>query len=159
MSGEKSGVQKRMRCLFPNVLHIHWRCHKLQLSAVYSANEHNEVKRVLGTLLTMWKAFHYSPKIAEKLAEIEAVLNTPEKKVTKPSDTRWLARERCVQTVRQVRPALVQTFKDKQAESSDAEAYGLSVLPCIYKFVACLYLLCDVQPNYRAVFKPTNQGS
>ena len=92
----------------------------------------------------MWKAFHYSPKKAENLAEIEAVLNTPEIKVTKPSDTRWLARERCVQAVRQVLPALVQTFKDIHAESGDAEAYGLSVLLCTYKFVACLYMLCDV---------------
>ncbi len=46
---------------------------------------------MLGTLLTIWKAFHYSPKKAEKLAEIEAVL-----KMLKPSDTRWLAQERCV---------------------------------------------------------------
>ncbi len=144
MSGERSGVQKRMRSLVPSALYIHCHCHKLQLAAVYSANEHNEVKRVLGTLLTMWKCFHYSPKKAEKLAEIEAVLNTPEIKVTKPSDTRWLARERCVRAVRQVLPALVKTLKEIHAESGDAEVYGLSVLLCTYKFVACLYMLCDV---------------
>jgi len=44
-------------------------CHKLQLAAVNAAAEHTEVKRVLGTLLTIRKAFHYSPKKAEKLAE------------------------------------------------------------------------------------------
>ena len=44
----------------------------------------------------MLKTFHYSSKKAEKLA----VLNTPELKVLKPSDTRWLARERCVRAVR-----------------------------------------------------------
>ena len=38
----------------------------------------------LGTILTVWKAFHYSPKRAEKLAEIEAVLNTPEIKLPNP---------------------------------------------------------------------------
>ena len=84
----------------------------------------------------MWKA--------KKLAEIKAVLNTPEIKVTKPSDTRWLARERCVRAIRQVLPALVQTFKEIHAESGDAEAYGLSVLLCTYKFVACLYILHTV---------------
>ena len=46
----------------------------------------------LGTLLTVWKAFHYSHKRAEILAEIEAVLNTPEIKITKPSGTQWLAK-------------------------------------------------------------------
>ena len=79
MSGKKNGVQKRMRCVLPNTLYINCHCHKLKLAAVYSANEHNEVvKRVLVTLLTVRKAFHYSLKKAEKLAEIEVVLNTPE---------------------------------------------------------------------------------
>ena len=40
MSGEKSGVRKRMRCVVPNALYINCHCHKLQLAAVYSANEH-----------------------------------------------------------------------------------------------------------------------
>ena len=95
----------------------------------------------LGTHLTVWKAFNYSPKKAEKLAEIEAVLNTPEIKVTKPSDTRWLARENCVQAIRKVLPTLVLTFKDIRAESGDTDTYGLSVLLCTYKFVAYLYML------------------
>ena len=49
-----------------------------------------QVKRVLGTLLTIiiWKAFHYSPKKAEKIAEIQAELNSAEIKMQKPSDTR-----------------------------------------------------------------------
>ncbi len=59
--------------------------------------------------------------------EIQAVLNAPELKVHKPSDTRWLARERCVD--------------DIYEEKGDAEAYGLLRT---YKFVACLCMLCDV---------------
>ncbi len=56
MSGKKSGVQVRMRCHSPSALFVHCCCHRLQLAAVYAANEHNEVKRVLGTLLTIWKS-------------------------------------------------------------------------------------------------------
>ena len=40
MSGEKSGAWKRMRCVVPNALYINCHSHKLQLAAVYSANEH-----------------------------------------------------------------------------------------------------------------------
>ena len=40
MSGEKSGVRKRMRCVVPNALYINCPCHKFQLAAVYSANKH-----------------------------------------------------------------------------------------------------------------------
>ena len=140
MSGNKSGVQIRMRCHAPSALFVHCRCHQLQLAAVHAANEHCEVQRVLGTLLTIWKTFHYSPKKAEKLVEIQAVLNAPEIKIHKPSDTRWLARERCVRAVRKSLPALIRTFDDIYEEKGDAEAYGLRT----YKFVACLYMLCDV---------------
>lgn len=112
MSGNKSGVQIRMRRHAPSALFVHCRCHQLQLAAVHAANEHREVQRVLGTLLTIWKTFHYSPKKAEKLVEIQAVLDAPELKIHKPSDTRWLARERCVRAVRKSLPALIRTFSD-----------------------------------------------
>lgn len=68
MSGHKTGVQKHLRFLSPNALYIHCQCHQLQLSALSAAKDHTVVKRVLGTLLTIWKVFHYSPKKAEKLA-------------------------------------------------------------------------------------------
>ena len=99
MSGHRSGVQTRLRAHAPSTLYMHCCCHKLQLAAVNAAAEHTEVTRVLGTLLTIWKAFHYSPKKAEKLAEIQAELQAPETKMRKPSDTRWLACERAVHAV------------------------------------------------------------
>ena len=144
MSGEKSGVQIRMRRHSPSALYVHCRCHQLQLAAVNAATELSEVNRVMGTLLTMWKTFHYSPKKAEKLVEIQAVLNAPELKMHKPSETRWLARERCVRAVRKSLPALILTFEQIYSENGDAEAYGLAKIMCTYKFVACLYMLCDV---------------
>ena len=144
MPGAKSGVQLRVRFHSPSALYVHCRCHQLQLASVHAADEHNEVKRMFGTLLTMWKMFHYSPKKAEKLAEIQSALDSPELKIQKPSDTRWLARERCVRAVRRSLPALVATFQKMYDESGDAEAYGLARLFCKYKSVACLYMLCDV---------------
>lgn len=144
MSGARTGVQIRMRYHSPSALYVHCRCHQLQLAAVAAAKEHNEVNRVFGTLLTMWKAFHYSLKKAEKLADIQAVLNAPEIKVTKPSDTRWLARERCIHAVRRTLPALVSTFETIYEDGGDAEAYGISKILRTYKFVACLYMLSDV---------------
>lgn len=76
---------------------------------------------------------HYSPKKAEKLVEIQTVLNTPELKVHKPSETRWLAWERCVRAVRKSLPALVLTFEQIYSESGDAEAFGLAKIMCTYK--------------------------
>ena len=144
MSGKKSGVQKRMRLYVPSAVYVHCQCHKLQLAAINAANEHTEVKRVMGTLLTIWKAFHYSPKKAEKLAEVQAVLQSPEIKMQKPSDTRWLARERAIRAVRKSLPALVTTFEEIYQETGDAEAHGIAALLIKYKIVACIYMLSDV---------------
>lgn len=91
MSGQRSGVQKRLRLHSPSAVYVHCKCHQLQLATLNATDEHREVKRVLGTLLSIWKAFQYSPKKAEKLAEIQAELNAPEPKMLKPSDTRWLS--------------------------------------------------------------------
>ncbi len=144
MSGNNTGVQVRIRHFCPSALFVHCTYHRLQLAAIHASSEHTEVKRMLGTLLTIWKAFHYSPKKAEKLTEIEAVLHTPELKMLKPSDTRWLAQERCVRAVRQTLPAIVTTFEAIYEGSGDAEAYGIVKLMCTYKFLACFYMLCDV---------------
>ena len=81
MSGHRSGVQTHLRLHALSAVYVHCRCHKLQLAAVNAAAKHTQVNRVLGILLTIWKAFPYSPKKAEKLAEIQAELNSPEIKM------------------------------------------------------------------------------
>ena len=61
MAGHRTRVQIRLRLYSPSSVYIHCRCHQLQLAALNAADEHAEVKRLLGTLLTIWKAFHYFP--------------------------------------------------------------------------------------------------
>ncbi|XP_068715285.1 uncharacterized protein [Montipora foliosa] len=85
MSGNRTGVQTLLRLHAPSAIyvHVHCHCHLLQLAALNAVGEHAEVKRVLGTLLTIWKALYYSPKKAEKLKEIQAELQFPEVKMQK----------------------------------------------------------------------------
>ena len=100
-SGDKTGVQRRLKELSPHALFVHCRCHVLQLVAsVQAANATPGIKHVYTTLMTLWKFFHYFPKRAESLKEIQKVLDLPELKIVKPSDTRWLAHERCVKAVK-----------------------------------------------------------
>ena len=58
------------------------------------------IKHVYTTLMTLWKFFHYSPKRAKSIKEIQKVVDLPELKIVKPSDTRWLAHEYCVKAVK-----------------------------------------------------------
>lgn len=128
MSGKKSGVQLRMRLHAPSAIYVHCQCHKLQLAAIDAAKEHTEVKRVMGTLLTIWKAFHYSPQKAEKLAEVQAVLNSPGIKMQKPSDTRWLSLPEAPLRIYMIKQAMLR---------------HMALLPK-YKTVSCIYMLSDV---------------
>ena len=92
-SGDKTGVQRRLKELSPHALFIHCHCHVLQLASVQAANATPGIKHVYTTLMTLWKFFHYSPKRAESLKEIQKALDLPELTIVNPSDTRWLAHE------------------------------------------------------------------
>ena len=97
-SGDKTGVQ-RLKGRSPHALFVHCRCHVLQLASVQAANATPGIMHVYTTLMMLWKSFHHSLKRAESLKVIQKVLDLPELKIVKPSDTRWLTHERCVKAV------------------------------------------------------------
>lgn len=70
------------------------------------------------------KMFHYSPNKAEALKQVQAVLNLPELKVTKPSDT---SHERCLRAILKELPALIITLHSFYEDNRDAEAYGVAL--------------------------------
>ena len=73
-SGKKTGVQARLKKHAPHAVFVH--CHMLQLACVQAANSTKGIKHVSTTLTTLWKYFHYSPKRAESLKEIQHVLES-----------------------------------------------------------------------------------
>ena len=111
-SGKKTGVQTRIKKLAPHALFVHCHCHLLQLACVQVANSTNGIKHVYVTLTVLWKFFHYSPKRAESLKMVLQVLHLPELRIAKPSDTRWLAHERCVKAVKASYGAIVTALND-----------------------------------------------
>ena len=126
-SGKKTGVQARIKKLSPHALFVHCHCHLLQLACVQAANSTNRTKHVYYvTLTTLWKFFHYSPKKAESLKLVYQVLNLPELKIVKPSDTRWLAHERCVRAIKASYGAIVTALNDIHESTHEPEALGLS---------------------------------
>ena len=92
-SGKHKGVQTLLKSNSPHSIFVHCHSHLLQLACVQAANSTPGIKHVYITLTTLWKFFQYSPKRAECLKVVQRVLNIPELKVIKPSDTRWLAHE------------------------------------------------------------------
>ena len=125
-SGNRTGVQTRMKVHATHALYIHCSCHILQLASIQAADVVGMVRRMSGTMTNLWKLFYYSPKKAEALKNVQSVLCKPELKAVKPSDTQWLSYERCVKAIQKELPALIITLHKLYDDSGDAEAYGLA---------------------------------
>ena len=74
-SGRQSGVQQRMKKHSPHAIFVHCHCHLLHLACVQAANGTAGIEYVYVTLTTLWKFFHFSPKRAQSLKEVQKFLN------------------------------------------------------------------------------------
>ena len=52
-SGDKIGVQRRLKELSPHAVFVHCHCHVLQLASVQAANAAPDIKHVYTTLMTL----------------------------------------------------------------------------------------------------------
>lgn len=145
-AGKKTGVQARLKKNSPHAIFVHCHCHKLQLASVQAANKTDGIKHVYTMLTSLWKFFHYSPKRCESLKDIQKILDLPELKITKPSDTRWLAHEKCVTTVKKCYSAIVTTLEKIYEESHEPEALGLSRILTKKSTLFSIYLLDYILP-------------
>ena len=152
-SGKRNGVQSLLKKNSPHALYVHCHCHLLQLACVQAANHTPGIKHVYTTLTTLWKYFHYSPKRTERLKAVQRVLDLPELKVIKPSDTRWLAHERCVKAVKESYIAIVHALNDIYDEMHEPEALGISKALCKKSYIAAIYLLDYVLPQVAKLSK------
>ena len=57
--------------------------------------------------------------------EIQKVLDLPELNIVNPSDTRWLAHERCVKAVKASYSSIVLALENIYETSQEPEALGL----------------------------------
>ena len=133
-----------MRTLAAHSFYIHCACHRLQLASMQAANSVPEIKKMFGTVGNIWKLFFYSPKKAESLKAVQSVLKLPEIKIVKPSDTRWLPRERCVWAIYRELPTLIITLQQLWEITGDAGAYGIGTLLATYTGVASIMTLSKV---------------
>ena len=146
-SGKKSGIQARMKKFAPHALFVHCHCHMLQLACVQAANSTPGIKHVYTTLTALWKFFHYSPKRTESLKEVQRVLDMPELKIIKPSDTRWLAHEKCVKGVKASYAAIVTALDNIHDATHEPEALGLSKALSKKQTTAAIFLLDYTLPQ------------
>ncbi len=78
---------------------------------------------------------------------IQQVLQLPELKVSKPSDARWLAHEKCVRAVRMSYEAIVTCLNSIYEDSHDPVALGLCKTLSKQSTIAAVYMLDHVLPQ------------
>ena len=91
--------------------------------------------------------FHYSPKRAESLKEIQKALYLPELKIVKPSDTRWLVHQHCVKAVKASYSSIVLALENIYETSHEPEALGLSKALSSHSTIAAMYQLDFILPH------------
>ena len=73
-------------------------------------------------------------------------MNLPELKRVKPSDTRWLAYERCVKAVKENYAAIVITLKNIYEQSHEPEVLGISKALSKVSTLSAIFLFDFVLP-------------
>ena len=101
----------------------------------------------------MWKFFHNSPKRYENLKEIQKVLELSGLKIVKLSDTKWLAHENCVSTVKKCYSAIVSTLEMIYEVSHEPEAFGISKILTKQSTLFAIYRLDFVLPQVSKLSK------
>ena len=152
-SGKRTGVHTRIKKRAPHALFVHCHCHMLQLACVQTANSSAGIKHVYVSLMALWKYFHYSTKRAESLKAVQSVLDLPELKIAKPSDTRWLAHERCVKAVKASYGAIVVALDNIHENTHEPEALKLSKSLSKRSTVAAMYMLDYTLPQVAKLSK------
>ena len=102
--------------------------------------------------------FLFFPKRAESLKEIEKVLDLPELKIVKPSDTHWIAHECCVKAVKASYSSIVLALKNIYETSHEPEAIGLSKALSSHSTIAAIYLLNYILPQVAKLSRASDHG-
>ena len=152
-TGNRAGVQARVKKLAPHALFVHCHCHILQLACVQAANETPGIKHVYVTLTALWKFFHYSPKRTESLKQVQCILDLSELKIVKPSDTQGLAHERCVKGVKSSYAAIMAALDNIHETTHEPEALGLSRALGKHNTTAAIFLLDYTLPQVAKLSK------
>ena len=93
MSGNNSGLQRRIRFYSPFNMYINCRNHRLALCLLHLMKDADFAELLIdydSLLLGIWKMFHFSPKKGAVLENVQSIYGKRPLKILKAAVTRWL---------------------------------------------------------------------
>ena len=140
MTGCRGGVATLLRARNSKMISVHCICHRLALATGQASNQVPYLKQMKDHLLALWKYFHFSTVRSAQLKSIQEIMESPELKIVKAIDTRWLSHKAAVTTLLRTLAAVFVTLQ----QQVDPTAVGLRTVLARYYFFASLVLLNDV---------------
>jgi hypothetical protein len=144
MTGRHNGVVVRLREHSPALVGVHCAAHRCALASSQAAKQIPELADYSRTVTSIFRYFSNSALRANKLREIQHLMNLPQLKYADIHSVRWLSLQAAVEVLYRTYPALVATLQ-REATSNPA-AKGLLQEVNQYRFIGFTHLLMDVLP-------------
>ena len=146
MTGRQSGVVFRLREHVPILIVVHCATHRCALATSQAAKAHMipEFESYARTVSSIFHHYSNSALRANKLREIQKLLNLPELKYAEVHSVRWLSLDRAVKVIYRTYPALVVALSHEA--TSNPTAKGLFHEVSQYKFIMFTHILLDILP-------------
>ena len=139
MSGEHSGVQKRIWNVVQHCIYVHCHAHRLNLVLVSTARHIRSCEDFLGILQLLHYFFLVSGKRHSTFIQVQKDNHLPPMEIPGLSNTRWACRFQSVRVVKERLKCIIETLKCICDNSTDgqekAEAIGILTQITTWNFV------------------------
>lgn len=147
MVGNRNGVAKLLKDETNGLLvNCHCIAHRLALACAQAANEIKYLKKFKDVITQLFYYFQRSSVRMSGLQEMHDLLDSPDIKLKRASDTRWLSHDIAMQSLRRTLVSVVAALERESEERNDCTARGLALFLKTYDFVGSLLMLSDALP-------------
>ena len=152
---QSAGVTTRLKQINPWVLSTHCIARRLALARGQAADSDRYLKRYQDMINAIYKFHHYSGKHSAILKEMQAILNSAERKFKQTFHTRWLSFDGAVDAIlANLDPLISALIGDSD---SDPSAEGLLKFISNFSLLVSTHFLCDVLPLLSRLSKSFQQ--
>ena len=124
MSGEHTGLQRRIRHLAPFSIYVKCHCHRLALCFKHLFERFPWLESVDKLLLGLWKGFYYSGKNRHILKALQEAYGLKALNLVKAAVTRWLSHGAACRRCRERYVVIIESLDDIVSNKANAELLG-----------------------------------
>ena len=156
MSGERSGLQRRLRHESPHSKYVNCRNHRLALAFLHLMPQFKQLREADTTILALWKAFKYSSVKAAVFNDAQEAESSEKLKLLKASLTRWLPHGAATVRIINRFESIINSPDEITHSKNDPELMGIrtqSLEPDNVLFLLLLVMYCSQLIDFQCSYK------